>query len=279
MVIESKDFEKIVSDIPLPACPDVLIEIDALISRSDFEFSELSALIKKDVALSAGLIKLSNSPVYSLKKNASIQLALQMVGVRNVAFYARAFLLQAALSQGGSTIRFWDSSWRVAEMSARLAQLLHREKHDETFTFGLFRDVGIAVLMSHYSNYKEVLSMANQDAEQVFTTHENREYSVNHAQIGAFIAEDWHLPDYFVAAIHCHHAPDELAEIPLAAPEKNRAMEMIALAQVAEHAIQLSTGLSQTHEWSKLKTFCLTTLDMTEADITTLITQAMAEPQ
>lgn len=271
MANESKQFEQVVSDIPLPACPAVLLQIDNLIARDDFDFAELSALIKKDVALSAGLIKLSNSPVYSLRHNASIPLALQMIGARNVAFYARAFLLQSAMSQGGSTVRFWDSSWRVAETCARLASRLHKDKHDEIFTFGLFRDVGIAVLMSHYANYKEILSLANQDADNVFTEHENREYSVNHAQVGAFIAEDWHLPDYFVAAIHCHHAPASLQTLPLTAAARQRACDMIALAQVAEHAVQLSTGLSQTHEWGKLKAFCLTTLQLDEPGLAALI--------
>lgn len=268
---ESKTFEQVVSDIPLPACPAVLIQIDHLIGRADFDFGELSALIRKDVALSAGLIKLSNSPVYSLRHNTSIPLALQMIGARNVAFYARAFLLQSSVANGSSTTRFWDSSWRVAEMSARLAKQLHKDKHDEVFTFGLFRDVGIAVLMTHYANYKAILNQANQDAEQVFTEHENREYGVNHAQVGAFIAADWHLPDYFVAAIHCHHDPASLQAMALPADAQQRAMEMIALAQIAEHAVQQRTGLSQTHEWVKLKDFCTNTLQLAEPALDELI--------
>ncbi|MFN4237900.1 MAG: HDOD domain-containing protein [Vogesella sp.] len=273
---EKKHVEQVVSHIPLPACPEILIKIDELIASTSFDFGELSALIKKDVALSAGLIKLSNSPLYCLQKNASIPVALQMIGAQQVAYYARAFLLQSAVSQGASITRFWDSSWRVAEMSANIARLLYRQKADEIFTFGLFRDVGIAVLMNHYSNYKEILGLANNDPDNAFTEHENREYSVNHAQIGAFIAEDWHLPDYFVAAIQCHHTPDDVTKLPLSIPDSDRARELIAVAQLAEHAVQLSTGLSQTHEWSKLKGFCMDSLQLSEQETTALISAGIA---
>lgn len=277
MVMESQVVASIVADIPLPACPAILTEIDSLIRRDDFDFEQLCNLIKKDVALSAGLIKLSNSPVYGLQKNASIQVALRMIGANTLAVYARAFLLQSVLGHNSSSIRFWDSSWRIAEISARLAQSLHRPHHDEIFTFGLFRDVGIAVLMNNYSNYTSVLSQANQDADGIFTQHEDREYGINHAQVGAFIAEDWQLPPHFVTAIEYHHQPQAITAGMLAPAEQQRVREMIALAQMAEFAIQRQTGLSQTHEWHKLEVFCLATLGLTQDQAEALINASVTD--
>lgn len=277
MVMESQEVASIVADIPLPACPAILSEIDALIRRDDYDFEQLCKLIIKDVALSAGLIKLSNSPVYGLQKNASIQVALRMIGANTLAVYARAFLLQSVLGHNSSSTRFWDSSWRIAEQSARLAQRLHKAHHDEIFTFGLFRDVGIAVLMNNYSNYTSVLSQANQDAAGIFTQHEDREYGINHAQVGAFIAEDWQLPAHFVTAIEYHHQPQAITGGQPATPEQHRVLEMIALAQMAEFAIQRQTGLSQTHEWQKLETFCLATLSLTQDQAEALLDASAAD--
>lgn len=198
--------------------------------------------------------------------------ALLVLGLKTIIQTIAGIALQKMFPRIPSLDRFWDSAARTAQLSAWLTTQLpkgHGVRADDAYTFGLFRDCGIPVLMIPFPEYIDTLRRANEEMVLPFTTVEEESLSISHTTIGAMLAKDWRLADAIVAAIQHHHnlAYLECQQLPAAIGYD---MRIIAIAQLAEHLIQRVTGLNQTLEWSKLGKACLTLLGATEDDLVLL---------
>ena len=153
--------------------------------------------------------------------------------------------------------RFWDVSARVARVSGWLVGRLGVRdgvRPDDAYTFGLFRDCGIPILMKKFPQYVAILKEADADLDRVFTDVEQVRCPTNHAIVGSLMAQNWWLPEETSEAIRCHHDAVILASGPLViAPASAR---MVALAQLAEFLVQRIDGQSTTREWDKLGCTC-----------------------
>ena len=71
-----------IRDIGIPPRPTILAQIEAETAKDEPDFIFLAKLLGKDVGLSAGMIKVANSPYFSLgKKVPTIQEALLVLGL------------------------------------------------------------------------------------------------------------------------------------------------------------------------------------------------------
>lgn len=251
--------------IGIPPRPSILSEIDAEMRKDEPNFKHLASLIGADVGLAGSLIKVANSPYYGFAKKArSVPEALIAVGLKATIRAVAGLALQRVFQKVPNMERFWDSAARTARVSGWLAMRLRRSigpLADEAYTLGLFRDCGIPVLMMPFQEYPEILRQANEEATLSFTAVEDKLLSINHALVGAELAEDWLLPEEIQQAIRCHH---DLAAIEGTGPTQiaTAARTLIAVCQVAEYLVTVVTGLSRTHEWEKLGATCLRVLGL-----------------
>lgn len=174
----------------------------------------------------------------------------------------------------------WDSSARIAQLTGWLAARLtgggRTLKPEEAFTFGLFRDCGIPVLMSMYADYLDILGRANEEALRPFTAVETDELDLDHTVIGGMLVREWELPGEFCKAVEWHHEADAiLGQRTQPIPDTSR--YLIALAQLAEYLFQALTGLNKTCEWQKLGEACLSVLQLDAAAVPPLLEQARAD--
>jgi HD-like signal output (HDOD) protein len=172
--------------------------------------------------------------------------------------------------------RFWDASSRLANVSGWLAWRLKnrvRLGSEDAYTFGLFRDCGMALLIMHVPEYRQIVAQAEQERELAFTAGEDERLSINHAIIGAELAEDWMLPADFCEGIRHHHAASAIVgDIAASIPEN--ASRFIALTMLAQHLIQRYTDLFPDQEWEKLGENSLNLLQLTPEEITELAAEA-----
>jgi len=266
-----------IRDIGIPPRPTVLVQIDQEMQKDEPDFSRLAKILGTDVALAAALLKTANSPFFGFdKKVRSVQEALLVLGLKLVIQTVAGLSLKKAFEHVPHMERFWDASAATARVSGWLARQLTGRcavRAEDAYTFGLFRDCGIPLLMIPFPEYRNVLKQANEEQVLSFTEVEDRAISINHATMGADLAESWLLPREIVLAIRYHHHLG-----PAGAVNRETAIEvlpaaawtMIALAGVAEHLIQLKTGLDHTSEWNKGAKFDLQQLGLTEADLAEL---------
>jgi putative nucleotidyltransferase with HDIG domain len=81
---------------------------------------------------------------------------------------------------------------------------------DTAFSSGLLHDVGKMVIACFLSNESAQLKQARQaDRESEDYLLEERVLGFNHAQVGAFLAEEWKLPRRLINSIRYHHQPDQ----------------------------------------------------------------------
>lgn len=270
-----KLFEKSLKDIGIPPCPEILDRIMAEARKDEPDYKRLSQIISSDVGLSAGLLKTANSPYFGSRRHVrSINEALLILGL-NVSQRAIAgIILRNTFPGMPSLVRFWDASARTARLSGWLAQGLDIRglNAEDAYTFGLFRDSGIPVLLTRFPNYEQTLVRANSETQLSFTAVEEQDLPTNHAMVGCLLAQSWWLPEELCLAIRNHHDLSNLESAESKLPILSR--RLIAVAQLAEHLLQHLVGLSMTQEWPKLGTACLRLLNLEEDDLEALYNEA-----
>ncbi len=274
-----KNFRTQLRDIGIPPRPTILEQIDREMRKAEPDFRHLAQLISADVGLAAGLIKTANSPAFAFgRKVRSVHDALLVLGLKAVVRTLAGLSLQNIFPNTPNLERFWDASATTARIAAWLALQLRKccqARPDDAYTYALFRDCGIPMLMIPFPEYLEILKAANDERERSFTAIEDEMLAINHALVGAELAENWLLPEDIHAAIRHHHEPAVFAKAnPLALPEISR--DMIAVTQLAEHLLQRISGMNRTCEWDKLGALCCDRLQLTAEELDELAESCMA---
>lgn len=268
-------FERSIIDVGIPPCPEILDRFMAEANKDEPDYIRLAGIIGSDVGLAAGLIKTANSPYFGLRQRVrSVNEALTVLGLKPASRAVAGIILRNSFPNVPNLERFWDASARIAHLSGWLAQTLEIRglRAEDAYTYGLFRDCGIPVLLGRFPNYAAVLAEANRDTERSFTEVEETAIPTNHAMVGCILAQSWWLPEEICLAIRNHHDLVALESMQSSLPMLSR--RLIATAQFAEHILQRQLGLSMTQEWPKLGAACLQILDIGQAQLETLYAEA-----
>ena len=268
-------FERSIIDVGIPPCPLILDRFMSEANKDEPDYNRLAGIIGTDVGLAAGLIKTANSPFFGLRQRVrSVNEALAILGLKPASRAVAGIILRNSFPNVANLERFWDASARIAHLSGWLAQNLDIRglRAEDAYTYGLFRDCGIPVLLGRFPNYAAVLAEANRDAERSFTEVEETALPTNHAMVGCILAQSWWLPEEICQAIRNHHDLDAIESAGSALPMQSR--RLIATSQLAEHIVQQQLNLSLTQEWTKLGAACLRILDIGEAQLDALYAEA-----
>jgi HD-like signal output (HDOD) protein len=262
--------ESALADTGIPTRPAILDRVHAEMGKEEPDLNLLARIISADVALSGGLISIANSPYFGFHGRVrSVNEALMILGL-DVACRAIAGLILRKLFPVTLALeRFWDASATIARISGWLAQredIGIKVPANDAYTFGLFRDCGIAVLLNRFPYYSEVLLQANEEKTLSFTQIEEIQCPTNHTIIGSLLAQSWWLPEEISTAIRLHHEYVILQKNDSTLlPETTRGL--IAISQLAEHIFQHHTGLSKSQEWIKSGEVCLELLQISEEQL------------
>lgn len=267
-----QELERVALGLTIPPRPTILQNLTNETKKDEPDFHKIEQLILSDVSLSATLLKTINSPFYGLRNKASsVKQAISMLGLATLTRVTSGMMLRKVFPSTGQVNmeRFWDASAKVALTTSYIAKQLPGLNKDEAYTFGLFQDCGIPLLMQRFPDYKETLAIANQSLNRKFTEIEDEHYNTNHATMGYLMTKSWNLPENLSKAIRFHHDHSLLAESHngLSLESQN----LIALALLAEHAIQLISGMSKSVEWLKGGSLVLDHLGISEAEFDEIV--------
>ncbi len=203
-----KEADKIVRDIGIPPCPAILTKLLKEVREENPDYGKSSKLVSGDVSLAAAMLKTVNSPFFGLRSKAtSVQQALQLLGLRNTVEIVTGLLLRQAFPVGDNTAMefFWQSSADIAEVAAQLARPLGFKNRDEIYTFALFRDCGIPLMIGQFPAYANFMKVSHLDNGRAITADEMEEFGMDHASLGAKLAQSWLLPESTYQTILTHH--------------------------------------------------------------------------
>lgn len=259
--------ESTLADTGIPSRPAILDRVQIEMGKTEPDLNLLARIISADVALAGGLISISNSPYFGFHgRGRSVNEALMILGLDVACRAIAGLILRKLFPVTPALERFWDASANIARLSGWLAQhpdIAIKVQANDAYTFGLFRDCGIAVLLNRFPYYHEVLAQANAEPTLNFTQIEEIQCPTNHAVIGSLLAQSWCLPEEISTAIRLHHEYVilQMNDSTLLPPATRG---LIAISQFAEHIFQHHTGLSKSHEWDKSKVVCLQLLEISE---------------
>jgi HD-like signal output (HDOD) protein len=267
----SQEIERVALSIGIPPCPGILLELTEETKKEEPDFSKVEKLVSKDVGLSASLLKTINSPFYGLRnKISSVSQAVNLLGLSMLSSTISGLVLRNVFSGKDqvSMERFWDSSAKFALATMYVAKKVPGLNKDDAYTYGLFQNCGIPVLIQRFPDYKQTLDKANNSLEGKFTDIEDDAHGTDHATIGYLMTKSWNLPEVTTSAVRFHHDFNMLsaAQTSLSTEVK----DLIALGLLADHAVYLSSGSANNFslEWSKGGALALAQLGLSEADFT-----------
>jgi HD-like signal output (HDOD) protein len=187
------------------------------------------------------------------------------VRLRNLLKIVYGVVLKQSLGGGTPPLaRFWDRSNYNAVVCSYLAGRLPGVSSDDAYTFGLFHDAGIAILMQKFADYRQTLVQANA-APAGLTAIEDERHHTNHVIVGALLARGWYLPDQVVWAIRYHHQPSIFAE-----PRRHATPDvclLVAIRLISEHIVARFLNFPDDAEWEQAKEAALAHLGWFEDDI------------
>ena len=261
--IDSDLVSEILKTITIPPCPAVLSTLMEESRRDNANFPKIVRLISSDLGLAASTMKTANSPFFGLRQKVqSVQSAATILGLKNIINIITGISLKQSLSPKGINMeRFWDRSSYHAIVSARMASRVSGISPEDAYTFGLFHDCGIPILMQRFPDYKETLALANNSARP-FRDVENERHNTDHTAVGAMLAKNWQLPQLIVDAIRTHH---DLAEN--GQDLRNELRDMGAISLIADYIISIFLGLPEEAEWQENGQYAMDQLGIDDEDM------------
>jgi len=201
----------------LPSLPTIALEVIELVQQQDVNIKQIANTIQHDPALSSKILKTVNSSFYAQAHSIStVSHALVVLGLNAVKTLALGFSLVGNLKdQGGEDFDHVDY-WRRSLYSATAAKALSAHagivQQEECFLGGLLQDMGMVVLAQTLGReYVKLLRQAKGDHARQREL-ELEAYGIDHAGVGAALAEQWHLPPLLVAPVRWHEQPDGAPE-------------------------------------------------------------------
>lgn len=208
--------EKIWSSPKLPTLPAVAIQLLELSQDPEAAISELAQTIKLDPAITAKILKATNSTYFSFRSEvASIDRAVPLLGKTMVTSLALSFsLVEAAMTTGPLSSHYKDY-WLKSVTQAVAAELLGEKVGGPSpfFLAGLLADLGrLAMLKTLGQEYAQVLEQAEASKRSSLEV-EHEVFGVDSVEIGAKLMERWKLPPQIIQAAQARKwTVEELAQ-------------------------------------------------------------------
>jgi putative nucleotidyltransferase with HDIG domain len=197
----------------LPQFPENVMTIQRLINDPDSDMHTIARQIAMDPALTADLLKIVNSAQYMLSKKVdNITEAVNMIGINGIKNLLYSYGTQKVL--GDDTIdkkKLWEHSYKTAFYAYNLAKNFKNDSNllDDVYVGGILHDMGKIIFSNVHPDLLDKIKGICIDKNLPASTFENLSAGMNHAELGALIAEKWNFPDRLVAAIRFHHDPGD----------------------------------------------------------------------
>lgn len=202
----------------LPSPPAIYKELSEAINSDRIGMGEITAIVERDPALAARILRLVNSSYFGLGRPISnLAEALTLLGLRTVRGLALAGHLTAHYpdSRNWTLFSFERMNLRalsVARLAQEICEPINPEKRvlkDQAFLAGLLLDVGMLMLAAEQGEgYVKVMRFAARKQQPLHVV-EQMAYGVTHAELGAYLLDLWNISPQVVEAVLLHHTPEK----------------------------------------------------------------------
>lgn len=227
----------------LPAMPGVVAEVLRITQDPSSSMSDVTRCIESDPALTAKVLRLSNSSYYGMRQYVgTLKLALVILGVREVRNIVLGVSVFDTLRNKDGNFEIaqavWEASLRVAGLSKRLGTAMGMGLQGEEFIAGLLTDIGKLVLLRQLGKDYIKVYKEHAGSPSALTKAEQDCFGYSHADAATALVIRWSLPQTLCDALWCQYPHEDR---PLS---KAKDPALAALVRIAKAATfeDLSTG-------------------------------------
>jgi len=222
----------------MPSFPGIVNEILATLDDPGANLNALVRCINLDPVITARVLSVANMAATRGRRDAqvsNIYTATSLIGmgkVRSIALISSLgnFMQNAALPPLPSA--FWEHSVAISVCAEELANHVSVPVNaDAALIAGLLHDIGQLWLHALDAQATRDCWQQSTAGQQDIVALEQQVFGVDHATIGAWLAEHWQLSPSITAAIQHHHNPDAALAQPLVA--------LVHVAEVLGNALDL----------------------------------------
>jgi HD-like signal output (HDOD) protein len=210
------DIERLVS---LPAA---YVRINQLVEDPAVGMEDIARVINQDVALTARLLRIANSPLYGFPSQIdTVTKAVKVLGTQQVRDLALATVAIKTFEGIPNDLVSMESFWKHSIYCALCARILamecHKRQREALFVTGLLHDIGQLVLYNRLPDLsRQVLEACADGPDELESQDAERDIiGFTHADIGGELAHRWSLPACIREGIAYHHAPEEAVQCKL----------------------------------------------------------------
>ncbi|MDR1909049.1 MAG: HDOD domain-containing protein, partial [Spirochaetaceae bacterium] len=203
----------------LPQFPENILRIQNLIADPNSDMAGIAREISQDPALTADLLKIVNSAEYMLSKKVDgIADAVKLIGIRGINNLLYSYGTQKILGDDTEDKkRLWVHSYKTAFYAYNLVKNFRKTRNlpEDSYVAGILHDMGKIIFSEVHPDLLDKIRRFCSEKGLPASTFEDLSAGLNHAEIGALVAEKWNFPAPLINAIRYHHDP-------LSAPEEYR---------------------------------------------------------
>lgn len=210
------DLKKLIKKIDkLEPVSQIAQKVLSIIEDPESSASELSKIITYDQAVTANLLKMCNSAYFCLPRQIdSVQHAVVFLGMDQV---SKIVLMACAAKnlkqkQEGYDLQeneLWRHSVACALIARELAEKKEKKQNHLIFTAALLKDIGKLVLNQYVAGSFEEINKLVRNHGLSFAEAEQKVIGIDHAELGAMVADKWKFSSNIVDIIRNHHQPEK----------------------------------------------------------------------
>jgi len=215
--VQTDQLKAIIKDIDsIPSLPSVVAEVHEAIRDPRVNATYVGKIISRDQSLSAKTLRLVNSAFYGFpRKINNITRAIIVMGfnkVSNLALTASILDAFKRRDQDFDYAGFWKHALGSAIAAEALAKNLKSGEFEDAFVAGLLHDIGKLVMALYAREAFAKIREHVQEADVLMLEAEMELYEIDHALVGAWLADAWKFPPKLTRAIRLHHNPEAARE-------------------------------------------------------------------
>jgi two-component system cell cycle response regulator len=192
----------------LPVLSGSIANILSLTDRTESNVSQIADVIKRDVSLSAAILRITNSSAFGLlRKVTTIDQAVMFLGfksIRNIALGVGVFNLFPPQEKDFLS-KVWQRSLVTGLAARELCNLTGNKKKEDAFTIGLLHDIGLIAFYGYDKKKASELLDKSENNGRINLDDEKMYMGLDHVEAGRLLAERWRLPEEIIDTMTHHH--------------------------------------------------------------------------
>lgn len=176
----------------LPTLPEIALQVKSAVEEDEASVESVSRIISTDIALSARIIQVANSPLYrGVVETTSINQAVSRLGLKSIKSLVTSIVMRQIFAPTSDALEehfrdSWQESKTVASVASAMTSFAKHLQKEEAFLAGLVHQIGKLPILAVAENMPSFRDSPTRLANLLKKAH---------PPIGKMILESWGFPD------------------------------------------------------------------------------------